>query len=71
MAREGQFVFMAKNLFLEKNIKILKNKCDKNKGDILRFIDLISYLAVKKEITLDDAERYTYTLFKMLEEGAS
>ena len=63
---------MAKNLFLEKNIKILKNKCDKTKGDILQFIDLISYLAVKKEIPLEDAERYTYTLFKMLEEvGAS
>ena len=60
---------MAKKLFLEKNIKILKNKCDKTKGDILRFIDLISYLAVKKEISLDDAERYTYTLFKMLEEA--
>ena len=59
---------MAKKLFLEKNIKILKNKCDKTKGEILRFIDLISYLAVKKEISLDDAERYTYILFKMLEE---
>ena len=62
---------MAKKLFLEKNIKILKNNCDKTKGDILRFIDLISYLAVNKEVSLDDAERYTYTLFKMLEEGAS
>lgn len=63
---------MAKKLFLEKNIKILKNKCDKTKGEILRFIDLISYLAVNKEISLEDAERYTYTLFVMLEEvGAS
>ena len=60
---------MAKKLFLEKNIKILKNKCDKTKGDILRFIDLISYLAVRKEITLEDAERYTYILFKLLEEA--
>ena len=59
---------MVKKLFLEKNIKILKNKCDKTKGDILRFIDLISYLAVNKEISLDDAERYTYVLFKMMEE---
>ena len=58
---------MAKKLFLEKNIKILKNKCDKTKGDILRFVDLISYLAVKKELSLEDAEKYTYTLFKMLE----
>lgn len=60
---------MAKQLFLEKNIKILKNKCEKTKGDILRFIDLVSYLAVKKEISLEDAERYTYILFKMLEEA--
>ena len=61
---------MAKKLFLDQNIKILKNKCDKTKGDILRLVDIISYLAVKKEISLDDAERYTYILFKMLE-GAS
>ena len=60
---------MAKKLFLEKNIKILKNKCDKSKGDILQFIDLVTYLAVKKEISLDDAERYTYILFKMMEEA--
>ncbi len=62
---------MAKKLFLEKNIKILKNNCDKTKGDILRYIELITYLTAAKEITLDDAERYTYILFKMLEEGAS
>lgn len=59
---------MAKKLFLEKNIKILKNKCDKTKGELLQYVDLVSYLAVKKEISLDDAERYTYILFKMLEE---
>ena len=59
---------MAKKLFLEKNIKILKKKCVKTKGEILQYIDLISYLAVKKEISLEAAERYTYTLFKMLEE---
>ena len=59
---------MAKKLFLDQNIKILKNNCVKTKGDILQFIDIISYLAVKKEISLDDAERYTYILFKMLEE---
>jgi hypothetical protein len=58
---------MAKKLFLEKNIKILKNKREKTKGEILRFIDTISYLTVKREIALEDAERYTYTLFKMLE----
>lgn len=63
---------MAKKLFLEKNIKILKNNSDKTKGDLLRMFELVTYLAVNKEISLDDAERYTYILFKMLEEvGAS
>lgn len=60
---------MAKKLFLEKNIKILKNKCDKTKGDLLRMFELVTYLAVNKEISLDDAERYTYILFKMLDEA--
>ena len=59
---------MAKKFFLEKNIKILKNKCDKTKGDLLQMYELVTYLAVKKEISLDDAEKYTYILFKMLEE---
>ncbi len=59
---------MAKKLFLEKNIKILKNKCDVTKGDLLLIFELVTYLAVKEEITLTDAERYTYILFKMLEE---
>lgn len=59
---------MARNIFLEKNIKILKNKCDVNKGDLWRMFELVTYLTVNKEISLDDAERYTYTLFKMLEE---
>ena len=60
---------MAKKLFLEKNIKILKNKSDKTKGDLLQMFELVTYLAVNKEISLDDAERYTYILFKMLEEA--
>lgn len=59
---------MAKKLFLEKNIKILKNKSDKTKGDLLRMFELVTYLTVNKEISLDDAERYTYILFTMLEE---
>lgn len=59
---------MAKNIFLEKNIEILKNKCDKTKGDLWRLFELVTYLTVNKEISLDDAERYTYILFKMLEE---
>ena len=59
---------MAKKLFLEKNIKILKNKCDKTKGDLLQMFELVTYLAVNKEISLDEAERYAYTLFKMMED---
>lgn len=59
---------MAKKLFLEKNIKILKNKCDKSKGDLLQMFELVTYLTATKELSLDDAERYTYILFKMLEE---
>ena len=59
---------MAKKLFLEKNIKILKNNSDKTEGDLLQMFELVTYLAVNKEISLDDAERYTYILFKMLEE---
>lgn len=59
---------MAKKLFLEKEIKILKNNRDKTKGDLLRMFELVTYLAVNKELSLDEAERYTYILFKMLEE---
>lgn len=59
---------MAKKLFLEKNIKILKNNRDKTKGDLLQMFELVTYLAVNKEITLDDATNYAYILFKMLEE---
>lgn len=59
---------MARKLFLEKNIKILKNKSDKTREDLLRMFELVTYLTVNKEISLYDAERYTYILFKMLEE---
>ena len=58
-------------IFLEKEIRKLQKKCDVNKGELLRFIDTISYLTVKREIALKDAERYTYTLFKMMEAGES
>jgi hypothetical protein len=30
--------------------------------------ELVTYLAVNKEISLDDATNYAYILFKMLEE---
>jgi len=59
---------MAKKLFLEKNIKILKNNSERTKGDLLQMFELVTYLAANKEITLDDASNYAYILFKMLEE---
>lgn len=59
---------MAKKLFLEKNIKILKNKCDKTKGDLLQMFELVTHLAVNQEISVDDATNFAYILFAMLEE---
>jgi hypothetical protein len=59
---------MAKKFFLERNMEILKNNSDKTKGDLLRMFELVTYLAVNKEISLDDATNYAYILFKMLEE---
>lgn len=59
---------MAKKFFLERNMEILKNNRDKTKGDLLRMFELVTYLTATKEISLDDAERYTYILFKMMEE---
>ena len=59
---------MAKKFFLERNIEILKNNRDKTKGDLLRMFELVTYLAVNKEISLDDATNYAYILFEMLEE---
>ena len=59
---------MAKKFFLERNMEILKNNCERTKGDILRMYELVTYLAVNKEISLDDAANYAYILFKMLEE---
>ena len=56
------------HIFLEKEFTILKNKCGKTKGEILRFIDIVNYLAVKRELSFEAAERYTYKLLKMLEE---
>ncbi len=59
---------MAKKFFLERNMEILKNNREKTKGDLLRMFELITYLAVNQEITLDEAEHHAYLLFKMLEE---
>lgn len=55
------------HIFLERELRILKNKCGKTKGEILRFIDIVNYLAVKRELSFEIAERYTYICFKMLE----
>lgn len=63
---------MAKKFFLERNMEILKNNHERTKGDLLRMYELVTYLAVNKEISLDDAANYAYILFEMLEEvGAS
>lgn len=59
---------MAKKFFLERNMEILKNNSERTKGDLLRMFELVTYLAVNKEITLDDATNYASILFKMLEE---
>ena len=55
--------------FLDKNIAILQKKCEVSKDDLWRLFELVTHLTVKKEITLDDAERYTYILFKLLEQA--
>ena len=55
------------NIFLDENIKILQNKSEVKKEDLWRMFELVTYLTVNKEITLAEAERYTYTLFKMTE----
>lgn len=59
---------MAKNFFLEKNIKILKNNCEPSKDDLWQMFELLTYCTVNEEITLDEAEQHAYTLFKKLEE---
>lgn len=59
---------MAEKIFLERNMEILKNNCERTKGDLLRMYELVTYLAVNKEISLDDATNYASILFKMLEE---
>lgn len=55
--------------FLDQEIRKLQKRCDVKKGDLLQMFELVTYLAATKEISLDDAERYTYILFKMLEEA--
>ncbi len=54
-------------IFLDKEIKILKNKSDIKKADLWLLFELVTYLTINGEITLYDAERYTVTLYKLLE----
>ena len=55
------------NIFLEKEIRKLQKKCVVNKGDLWLLFELVTYLTINSEITLYDAERYTATLYKLLE----
>jgi hypothetical protein len=54
-------------IFLDKEIKILKNKCEVKKGDLWLLFELVTYLTINGELSLYDAERYTATLYKLLE----
>lgn len=56
--------------FLDKEIKILKNKCDIKKADLWLLFELVTYLTANGELSLYDAERYTKTLFKLLEKAS-
>ena len=54
-----------KSIFLSKEIAKLKKD---NKEEMLRLFELITYLTASKEITLQDAQRYTRIIFDILEE---
>lgn len=49
------------NIFLSQNIEKL------SKEEMLQLFELITYLAAKKEISLQDAERYINIIFRQLE----
>lgn len=49
-----------KTIFLSQNIEKL---C---KEEMLQLFELVTYLAATKEISLQDAERYTNKLFNLL-----
>jgi hypothetical protein len=51
--------------FLEQNIKKLSKD---NKVEMLQLFELVTYLAATKEISLNDAQKYTSKLFNILEE---
>lgn len=54
-------------IFLDKEIRKLKNKSELKKVDLWLMFELVTHLTINGEITLYDAERYTTTLFKLLE----
>lgn len=59
-------------IFLDKEIKILKNKSELKKADLWLMFELVTHLTINGELSLYDAERYTAMLYKILEEtGAS
>ena len=54
-------------IFLDEEIKILKNKCDLKKADLWLLFELVTYLTINGELSIYDAERYTAKLYKLLE----
>ena len=51
------------NIFLNEKIAKLKKECKDNKVEKLQLFELITYLALQKEISIDEAA----DLIKMLE----
>ncbi len=43
------------NIFLNQNILKLKKACKDNKVEMLQLIELVTYLAANKEISVQDA----------------
>jgi hypothetical protein len=56
---------MATNIFLSKEISKFTKA---NKKEILLMVDLISYLTVANEISLQEATQYSNMLFNILDE---
>ena len=58
---------MVNNIFLDKKIKKLEKTYTFNKKEIFLLLELVTYLAASKEISLEDAEQYSNILFNILE----
>lgn len=54
-------------IFLDKEIKILKNKSDVKKSDLWLMFEFVTFLTINGELSLYDAERYTTILYRLLE----